>query len=301
MLNKILVPLDGSELAERALTYATALAVRTEAQLLLVRAVTSHTLAGVDPRERQLGAIHAAESYLEQVARKLRERGLACETVVRYGHAAECVAESARTRQADLIVMATHGRTGPGRWVLGSVAETVVASSSVPVLVQRAGQPLLDDPLLENQPKLIVPLDGSAFAESALEPAARLAEELGGRLILVRVEDHPTAIHAMLEYLPRALDRVAEHHPDLPIKTDVRLGEAAYGIEEAVAKYDATLVVMATHGRGGVMRALLGSVAGKFMQLGDVPVVLIRPAPKAADQAPTPEVSASRSRRSSVA
>jgi nucleotide-binding universal stress UspA family protein len=293
MLKKILVPLDGSELAERALKYAAALAEPTRAQLLLMRAVFSHTLAGVDPRERQLGAIQDAEAYLEQVATKLRERGLACETVVRYGHAAECVAESARTRQADLIVMATHGRTGPGRWVFGSVAEAVVAASPVPVLVQRAWQPLLGEPALDNAPKMIVPLDGSAFAESALEPAASLAEELGGRLILVRVEDHPTAIHAMLEYLPRVLARVAEQHPELPIETDVRVGEAAYGIEEAVAQYDAALVVMATHGRGGAMRTLLGSVAGKFMQLGDVPVVLIRPAPTEADQPVTAAVAAS--------
>jgi nucleotide-binding universal stress UspA family protein len=73
----------------------------------------------------------------------------------------------------------------------------------------------------------------------------------------------------------------------------VRVGEAAYGIEEAVAQYNAALVVMATHGRGGAMRTLLGSVAGKFMQLGDVPVVLIRPAPNDADQPVTAAVAAS--------
>ena len=88
------------------------------------------------------------------------------------------------------------------------MAEAVVAANPVPVLVQCAWQPPLGEPLLDNAPKMIVPLDGSAFAESALEPAARLAEELGGRLILVRVEDNPTAIHAMLEYLPRVLARV---------------------------------------------------------------------------------------------
>jgi nucleotide-binding universal stress UspA family protein len=91
MLKKILVPLDGSELAERALTYAAVLAEPTRAQLLLVRAAVSHTLAGVDPRERQLGAVQEAESHLQQVATQLRERGFACEIVVRCGHAAESV------------------------------------------------------------------------------------------------------------------------------------------------------------------------------------------------------------------
>jgi nucleotide-binding universal stress UspA family protein len=68
MLKTILVPLDGSGLAERALTYATAIAVRTGAQLLLVRVASSHTLVGIDPRERQLGAIREAESYLQHLA-----------------------------------------------------------------------------------------------------------------------------------------------------------------------------------------------------------------------------------------
>jgi nucleotide-binding universal stress UspA family protein len=79
MLNKILVPLDGSELAERALTYATTLASVTGASLLLVRAAYSHTLAGVDPRERHLGAVQEAEAYLQQTATKLRDRGFGCE------------------------------------------------------------------------------------------------------------------------------------------------------------------------------------------------------------------------------
>jgi nucleotide-binding universal stress UspA family protein len=159
--------------------------------------------------------------------------------------------------------MATHGRTGPGRWVLGSVAEAVVASSMVPVLVQRGWQPLFGEPLLNDMPKIIVPLDGSEFAETALEPAANLAEQLGATLILVRVEDSPAAVRDALDYLPPAQARVAEHHPRLSIATDVCVGEPAEGIEQAVARLEAALVVMATHGRGGAMRAILGSVAGE--------------------------------------
>jgi nucleotide-binding universal stress UspA family protein len=284
MLNKILVPLDGSELAERALTYATTLASVTGASLLLVRAAYSHTLAGVDPRERHLGAVQEAEAYLQQTATKLRDRGFACETVARYGHLAECVTESARTRLADLIVMATHGRTGPGRWVLGSVAEAVVAASPVPVLVQRAWQPLFGEPLLSDSPKIIVPLDGSAFAETALEPAANLAAQIGASLVLVRVEDNPWAVRDALDYLVPLQARFAEQHPDVTIATDVRVGEPAGEIESAVVHHDAALVVMATHGRGGAMRAILGSVAGKLVQVCDVPVVLKRPAPIEASQ-----------------
>jgi nucleotide-binding universal stress UspA family protein len=239
MLNKILVPLDGSELAERALTYATALAGATGANLLLVRAAFSHTLAGVDPRERQLGAVAEAEAYLQQLATKLRDRGFVCETVARYGHAPECITESARTRHADLIVMATHGRTGPGRWVLGSVAEAVVAASPIPALVQRAWQPLFGKPLLSDKPRVIVPLDGSAFAETALEAGASLAEDLGAKLILISVQEDPAGLQAARPYLPMVSARLAEKHPQLAIDTDVRVGDVAFGIEQMVAQHEA--------------------------------------------------------------
>ena len=120
MSGKILVPLDGSELAERALAYAVPLATRTGASVLVLRAAVSHTLPGVDPRERQAGAIDEAQAYVDDVIARVQARNVACEAVVRYGHPSECIVESARTRQVDLIVMASHGRTGPGRWILGA-------------------------------------------------------------------------------------------------------------------------------------------------------------------------------------
>jgi nucleotide-binding universal stress UspA family protein len=284
MLKKILVPLDGSALAERALTYATALADQTGARLVLLRAAISHTLPGVDSRERQHGAVQEAEVYLQDVAKRLGQRGYTCETVARYGHPAESLIESARTRSVDLIVMATHGRTGPGRWVLGSVAEAVVRASSVPVLVQRAWQPVFGEPFLDVKPKLVVPLDGSAFAESALEPAAKLAQALDAKLILVRVEDDPAAMQAALGYLPQVAARLGALWPSLAMDTDIRIGEPAHGIAEAVVRHEAALVVMATHGRGGALRTILGSVAGKLFQEAEVPVVLIRPVPTEDDQ-----------------
>ena len=287
MLNKILVPLDGSGLAERALTYATALATASGAQLMLLRAALSHTLPGVDSRERDAGAIQEAETYLEPVATRVREQGFSCETVVPHGHPKECIVDQARTRQADLVVMTTHGRTGPGRWILGSVAESVVASSPVPVLLQRAWQPLFGEPFWTERPELLVTLDGSAFAETALEPAASLAEALHGKLGLVRVEDDPSDVGAAMTYLPLAQARLAGNHPTLSIDTDIRVGDASYGIEEAVVQREAALVVMATHGRSGAKRAILGSIAGKIVQNGGVPVVLMHPA-RAADERGVP-------------
>ena len=277
MLKRILVPLDGSGLAERALTYATALARATSAEILLVRVANSHTLPGVDPRERQQGAIGEAEEYLDRELARLIAQGFTSEAVVRFGNAAECISESARTRQVDMIVMTTHGRTGPGRWILGSVTEAVVAASPVPVLVQRAWQPLFGDPLLDEHPSIVVPLDGSAFAESVIDPAAALATDLRGQLVLLTVQDDPGAIRSGDEYLAGVRSQTSTKYPELTVSCEVRNGDPARAIEQVVAQLEVGLVFMATHGRTGPQRTVLGSVAGQLLQECDVPVVLLRP------------------------
>jgi nucleotide-binding universal stress UspA family protein len=195
--------------------------------------------------------------------------------VVRFGQPTECIVESARTRHADLIVMATHGRTGPGRWVFGSVAEAVIASSTVPVLVQRAWQPLPGKPLHNGSPKLVVPLDGSCFSEAVLESAAVLAENLDGRLVLVRVEASPGAIRTATDYLMAVQADLESAHPTVPIARKIGYGDPARGIDEAVVQIAGDLVVMATHGRTGARRAILGSVAGKLLQASQVPLALL--------------------------
>jgi len=98
------------------------------------------------------------------------------------------------------------------------------------------------------------------------EPIARLAQDLRGRLILVRVDDDPAGIGAALDYLPRVQARVAAQHPSLSVDADVRIGDAAYGIAETVALNNAALVVMATHGRSGARRAIFGRLGQRLDQ-----------------------------------
>jgi nucleotide-binding universal stress UspA family protein len=138
MLRSILVPLDGSDLAERALAYATALSVPTAASLVLVRAVAANTLADIDESVARAHGLATAKQYLSDQAARLRDRGRACEIATPLGSPAGCILSEAKRRGVDLIVMSTHGRTGPIRWLLGSVAESVVARSPVPVLLERA-------------------------------------------------------------------------------------------------------------------------------------------------------------------
>jgi nucleotide-binding universal stress UspA family protein len=277
MLKKILVPLDGSPLAENALGYAAELSIPTGATMLLVRVANSHTLPGIDARERKEGSIWEAEEYLTRTAAGLIGRGYACEAVVPYGHASECILEQARTNNASLIVMTTHGRTGPGRLLFGSVAEAVVSGSPVPVLVTRAWSPAQTDDLLKDNPLFVVPLDGSSFAETALEPAIALADDFGAGLVLVCAQKPGVESAEVLAYLTQAEARIHEWHPDLRVGVEVRDDDPAHGIDLAFRESGASLVIMATHGRGGIVRSVTGSVAGRVLKEGNAPVVLVRP------------------------
>lgn len=289
MLKKILIALDGSELAERALTFATALSIPTAARLVLVRVVTAHTFPGVDEREPQVRALAEAEIYVRAIAADLVSRGFVVEAATPYGETpAEWIVEEAKTRNADLIVMSTHGRTGPGRWMFGSVADAVVARSPVPVLVQRAWDTSRRELLLGDQPRVLVPLDGSAFAAAALPTAASLADDLGAELVLVRVDTTPYDVKAgdaqearpvseVQLYLRDMSQRLKDRWPNLSVSWLVESGDPADGIAAATADRNAALVVMATHGRTGLPRSALGSVAGRVLQHGNAPLMLVHP------------------------
>ena len=137
----VLVPLDGSKLAEDALAHAIGFA-RESATLLLVRAVEAHARPFTDPTTAQIAAVQEAEIYLATVADRLRRVGAAhVETSVWSGGPVDGIADAARLRNVDLIVMSTHGRSGLGRLVLGSVAEGVVRATSTPILLLRPGTP----------------------------------------------------------------------------------------------------------------------------------------------------------------
>ncbi len=137
-LNRILVPLDGSPLAESALHRAAELSAEG-ATLILLRAAEAHSLPGVDSCEAQVHVVREAEEYLAEVNERLARKGVkSVETSVWYGPAASAIVEAARLRKADLIVMSTHGRSGLGRLIMGSVAQSVLRGTTTPILLLRA-------------------------------------------------------------------------------------------------------------------------------------------------------------------
>lgn len=146
-IDKILVPLDGSTLAEAALTTACDFAARDGAAISLLRAADATTVLGAEVVEAQVTAVREAEEYLASVLRRLEDRGVRrIETHVWYGPAATAIVEAASAQKADLIVMCTHGRSGLGRLVLGSVAESVLRGTTTPILVIRADRAPVDVP-----------------------------------------------------------------------------------------------------------------------------------------------------------
>jgi len=144
---RIMVPLDGSALAEAAIEAALDLGRATPSKLILLRAAEAHTLPGADPTEEQVAVVREAEQYLAAIADRLTKRGTKdVDTSVWYGPAAAAVIEAAKLKKADLIVMSTHGRSGLGRLILGSVTESVLRGTTTPICIVRAPDAPIEAP-----------------------------------------------------------------------------------------------------------------------------------------------------------
>jgi nucleotide-binding universal stress UspA family protein len=157
MTNKIMVPLDGSMLAESALVDAFGLATPDKSVVILMRAAEAHALPGSDPTLAQIDAVAEAEKYLADLAAKLMQRGIRnVETHVWYGPPAASIIEAAGVYKPDLIVMSTHGRSGVGRLIFGSVAESVLRGTKIPIFLRRPSEAPVDLPAVSTQPKEVL-------------------------------------------------------------------------------------------------------------------------------------------------
>ena len=288
----ILVPLDGSETAEGALPYAAALARRLNAALVLVTAWegTESELGAEFPAMaleiEQNARTHFTE-YLDGIESRIKDVNV--ETMTRAGRADEQILAAVTESRARTLVIATHGRSGVGRWMYGSIAGRLLHDSPVPVVA--IGPRVLEKAATDvGISHLMVPLDGSDLAEAALPVARTLASKLGARVSLVRVmrwaaEAYPYALPSA--YIPQVdeeletgakayLKRQQEAITDVPADAFVVRGAVADGLIEFVDKQNVDMIVMTTHARGGIMRAALGSVADRMLH-APVPVLMVRP------------------------
>jgi len=279
MLQRILLPTDGSALSARALGIGETLAHSQGAELVLVRAVEPPWWVGTDGngyagytdadlyQQVEDAMNEDARVGLDQTAARFAERGLKARTIVLHGFAASALLSCEQDENPDLVVMATHGRTGLQRFAVGSVADRLVREGASPVLLVRSFSPEVS--WME---RALVPLDGSALAEQALPMVETLAGKPLRWVKLLKVVDAEAEINAANAYLAPIAVRMAT--AGLEVIPEVRVGEPAPLIEAEAQSVD--LVVMATHGRGGLDRFRHGSVAERATRHVAAAVLLVR-------------------------
>ena len=294
----ILVPLDGSLLAEQAVPIAGALAERARCKLKLVLVHDQIRLApGPDYTRLELAMQKADREYLKSVTARLRERlGRSVSSAVLQGlPVVETLARYVRELGADLVVMTTHGRGGFRRAWLGSVTDGLIRSGEVPVLVVRPGDAEAS-PLIGEPGEILVALDGSPLAEAALEPAIEVARLWDAELSLVQIvspitppSGPPLTFSSSEADQVMALRRESAQDYIRDVAGRVRgSGVRASGVAVIGGAVPETLIeladpervgllVVATHGLGGVRRMVLGSVADKLVRGANVPVLVVRP------------------------
>lgn len=322
MFKRILVPLDGSQRAERAAYIAERLARATGSEVLFTRVVDVPIRPGpafelpplvLSPIEDNLAT---AQEYLSRFAHRPDFADSDVDTIALEGPVAATVLEMALSENVDLIIMCSHGRTGASRWPLGSVAQKLARRAPVPILVLREGGSLpgITSATRRVRPHALVALDGSTFSEYSIAPAVSLASGLAfpdrAEIDLVHIVPHaaergegePSERHRLrlqdaTAYLTTLAERIeqewpVECRPAVQISVMVQQDIAGTLIDKASGKHQAAttpaehspeydFVAMATHGRSGWQRMMLGSVTERVLHAVRVPLLIVPPASRA--------------------
>lgn len=297
MYNKILVPLDGSELAEVALESATLIAQKQAGQLITLTVPSYGQFMAPSPAGYAVLAppqipeilTQDANKYLEAIYQTYHASGFDFDTRVISGDIASTIVDLAIAEDVDLITMTTHGYSGITRWMLGSVTERVLRNAPCPVLVVRC----------EGLPKnAVITLDGSELSESALSPGLTLARLVGADVTLLFVDQTKKLGDLELNLLDAAgaglgkqiaqedgdsngqyLRNIVEKYqaPSQEINSLVLGGPPAAAILDYVEREPVDLLIMATHGHTGLRRWVYGSVTEKCLHNTACAMLIVRP------------------------
>ena len=304
MYNRILIPLDGSDVAECVLPHAAALAeANPKAEITFLYVVqpldTPMTNQEFKNRIEKEGKAAAAE-YLTRVDHNQSYHDRAQSRVV-FEKPAEGILEYAEKNKADLIVMASHGLSGVGKWIRGSVADKVLHQAHIPVLRIRAGAGA--PPIYRKGEKMtvLVPMDGSDLAEKVLVHVRKVADHFGPQnldIVLIRVCELFSYPH--LQYPPRMALTWDEYlnyekkrarsicttylsgiksrlkKEGLAVRTTVPVGSPIETLTKYINRNHIDLIILSTHGRTGLSEFALGSVANKVMKNNATPTMLVR-------------------------
>jgi len=298
MFTRILIPLDGSKTAEKVLPYARFLAgsLKLPVELLAVVDIVEMATHMSADRARYLDtmiedSVRNSEQYLRGIARTFPS-GTKC--TVEKGKAEQIIIETAAADKGTLVTMATHGRSGMNRWLLGSVAEKVLRGGTNPMLLVRATEEGKTDGGATLK-SIVVPLDGSELAESVLPTVAELAKTLKLEVVLFRAYsipysayssaegyyavDYEELLKAMREEAVDYLEKKTEAVKKLGIDKVSCVAKEGFAADEIISlsrKSPDNLIAMCTHGRSGVKRWVLGSVTETVVRHSADPVLVIR-------------------------
>ena len=294
MLEKIVIPVDGSPRAEAILWQIARLLRRRESHFIFVRAIeplpgypgADATAVGEKDRAE-------AKAYFKELMERLPVDQVRVSGVIREGYPADVILHVAREEKATMIAMSTHGRTGLARWAWGSVADKVLRAAEVPVLLTRSyraeGAGWIPS-LPEEAPfrRLLVPTDGTEAASAVLPFAAAIARAVGAEVAAVHVvPEHAELVMGFAgnPVAPPSAERgrrIADEFvaglsdPSLKTRTFGVAGDPAEKILETAADVGADLIAMSTHGRSGLARLGLGSVTERVLRSTSVPMLVVR-------------------------
>jgi nucleotide-binding universal stress UspA family protein len=299
MYTRILIPLDGSTTAEKVLPYARFLAgsLKLPVELLAVVDIVEMATHISADRARYLDtmiedSVRNSGQYLKRVAGTFPGANTKC--TVEKGKAEQMIIEAAAADKGTLVTMATHGRSGMNRWLLGSVTEKVLRGGTNPMLLVRAAEEGKTDGEATLK-SIVVPLDGSELAEGVLPTVAELARTLKLAVVLFRAYSIPTSAYAggegyyavnyeelltaMREEAVDYLEKKTEAVKKLGIANASYVAKEGFGADEIISlarKSPDNLIAMCTHGRSGVKRWMLGSVTETVVRHSADPVLVIR-------------------------
>lgn len=274
MIEKMVVPLDGSMTAEAILPQVRRLLYRKDAEIILVQAVllpvTDNALLLADQ------ILASAQEYMLGKAESLQRQGVRVRHVVRFGSPAGVILDVVEEEKATMIALATHGATGMKRMLFGSVAETVIRKSPVPVLLVRPfwSYDVSPPQRAEFQPvrNVLLPVDGTGRARAALPGILEFADLFDARIVLLRVgEKAGVAAEAEMKSLMKRIGKAGIESIGL-----VGTGKPVDRILRTVREEEIDLIAMATHGRGGLDRFRKGSVTEDVLRKAEVPVLVTK-------------------------
>lgn len=264
MIKHVLVPLDGSPLAESVLDPVVRLVKVTQGSILLFHAVAPAEWFGMPATDFVTKERKRAALYLARLAERFGDPGIGIEERVVTGEPSRAIVTAAGKEKVDLIAMSTHGRSGVREWALGSVAERVLRSTLIPALIFR-GKPVGRFSIR----RILIPLDGSDAAMEVLDPACDLAESLMAEVILLHVGKH------IPESVERAVRQVKRRR--IPEKMLLRKGDPMKVVLATAGELDCDLIAMTPTGASQRDRIFFGSVAEEILKKVERPVLLVRP------------------------